>query len=238
MCFDDRDTCSTRTYLRSGRQYDEATGPYGMSWRRRHDLGGAYYPSRYYTQLPTGRYVGNYRQSYGRRTGMGYSTACGPGHGRRYLPAARATMPGSAATVSFLLSSLPQSRCPRAFPCSPTTCPASRWCLPWQPLTISLHLVSSLLFSSLPYSSLHLSSPLFSYPVLDALYKPLLLTLLLPICPPSAPPSQSVIANHGGHPEAAPPVHLHSPLWATWLTQLCWSAAKRRIPCWRDARRL
>ncbi|KAH7348993.1 hypothetical protein BKA66DRAFT_516631 [Pyrenochaeta sp. MPI-SDFR-AT-0127] len=99
MCFDDRDTCSTRTYLRSGRQYDEATGPYGMSWRRRHDLGGAYYPSRYYTQLPTGRYVGNYRQSYGRRTGMGYSTACGPGHGRRYLPAARATMPGSAATA-------------------------------------------------------------------------------------------------------------------------------------------
>jgi len=59
MCFDDRDTYTTRVRVRDGVRYsEEYTEPRcAMSWRRRHGFGGSYYPSRYYSRPPTGRYV-------------------------------------------------------------------------------------------------------------------------------------------------------------------------------------
>jgi hypothetical protein len=59
MCFDDRDTYTTRTYVANGARYSEhyLQPRYGMSWRRRNGLGGRYYPSRYYSRRPSGRYM-------------------------------------------------------------------------------------------------------------------------------------------------------------------------------------
>ncbi|KAH7071170.1 hypothetical protein BKA63DRAFT_474690 [Paraphoma chrysanthemicola] len=61
MCFDNRDTYTTRTYVANGTRVSEAcTIPrHGMTWRRRHGLGGSYYPSRYYSRPPRGRYMSN-----------------------------------------------------------------------------------------------------------------------------------------------------------------------------------
>lgn len=60
MCFDDRDNYTTRVRVRNGVRYEEEyyEPGFGMSWRRRHGLGGSYYPSRYYARAPSGRYKG------------------------------------------------------------------------------------------------------------------------------------------------------------------------------------
>jgi hypothetical protein len=61
MCFDDgdRDNYTTRVTIRNGARYtEEYSDPRcGMSWRRRHGFGGSYYPSRYYSRPPSGRYM-------------------------------------------------------------------------------------------------------------------------------------------------------------------------------------
>jgi hypothetical protein len=61
MCLGDEETYTTRTYVASGARYSEEYSKprYGMSWRRRHGFGGSYYPSRYYTRPPNGRYMGS-----------------------------------------------------------------------------------------------------------------------------------------------------------------------------------
>ncbi|KAF2024117.1 hypothetical protein EK21DRAFT_79370 [Setomelanomma holmii] len=61
MCFDNRDTYTTRTYVRNGARVSEQyTVPrHGMSWRRRYGLGGPYYPSRYYYRPPNDCYMSN-----------------------------------------------------------------------------------------------------------------------------------------------------------------------------------
>ncbi|KAF2826631.1 hypothetical protein CC86DRAFT_322180 [Ophiobolus disseminans] len=60
MCFDDRDAYTTKVNVRNGTRYSEEYSEprCAMSWRRRHGLGGSYYPSRYYARAPTGRYMG------------------------------------------------------------------------------------------------------------------------------------------------------------------------------------
>lgn len=67
MCFDDYDTYTSKTYIRNGqRYYEERTVPRTVSWRRRFGLGGAYYPSRYYSRPPAGRYIGGALSQHGR----------------------------------------------------------------------------------------------------------------------------------------------------------------------------
>lgn len=112
MCFDDRDTYTTRAYVRNGVRYEEEyTRPrHGMSWRRKYGLGGLYYPSRYYTRRPLGRFTTNaHVQPYGypgygdcprgvmRGGYAGYSSGYG-----RYFPDNRVAMPRHAAMVSAL----------------------------------------------------------------------------------------------------------------------------------------
>ncbi|KAF1918620.1 hypothetical protein BDU57DRAFT_511318 [Ampelomyces quisqualis] len=73
MCFDDRDTYTTRTYVANGaRCSEEYTRPRdGMTWRRRNGLGGSYYPSRYYSRQPRRRYMENALASRNRYSGYG-----------------------------------------------------------------------------------------------------------------------------------------------------------------------
>jgi hypothetical protein len=141
MCFDDRDTYTTRTYVANGARYsEESTHPrHSRSWRRRHGLGGSYYPSRYYSRPPSGQYLSgalthqNHYSSYGiypQRHSYpphGYSrynsypqavipgayTGYSSGYGR-YYPDNRMAMPRHAAVVSlrsFLLSLIALPSC-------------------------------------------------------------------------------------------------------------------------------
>jgi hypothetical protein len=134
MCFDDRDTYTTRTYVTNGTRYsEEYTHPqHSRSWRRKHGLGGSYYPSRYYSRPPSGRYIssalahqnrysnyGTYPQrhsypphgysrynSYPRAVAPGAYAGYSSGYGR-YHADNRVAMPRHAAVVSprsFLLS--------------------------------------------------------------------------------------------------------------------------------------
>jgi hypothetical protein len=123
MCFDDRETYTTRTYIANGARYsEEYTQPRpSRSWRRRYGLGGSYYPSRYYSRPPSGRYPSSaltqhnhyssydtypQRHSYPRAVVSGAYTRYTSGHGR-YYPDNRVAMPRHAAVVSlrsFLLS--------------------------------------------------------------------------------------------------------------------------------------
>ncbi|KAH7067940.1 hypothetical protein FB567DRAFT_457636 [Paraphoma chrysanthemicola] len=86
MCFDDRDTYTTRTYVANGARVSESyTVPrHGMTWRRRHGLGGSYYPSRYYTRPPRGRYMSNALVQSNRYSG--YSGYTGHAHRHSYPP--------------------------------------------------------------------------------------------------------------------------------------------------------
>lgn len=134
MCFDDRDTYTTRTYVANGARYsEEYTRPRnGMSWRRRNGLGGSYYPSRYYSRPPRRRYMGNalarqnryqgygdypQRHSYGYPQGFasggyaGYSSGYG-----RYHPDNRVAMPRHAAVVSLRSLLFPLITLPSLFP--------------------------------------------------------------------------------------------------------------------------
>jgi hypothetical protein len=128
MCFDDRDTYTTRAYVADGARYsEEYTLPRnGRSWRRKHGLGGSYYPSRYYSRPPSGRYMSNALTYQNRYSGyetyparhsyppQGYSqynnypraavpgayAGCSSGYGR-YYPDNYVAMPRHAAMVSL-----------------------------------------------------------------------------------------------------------------------------------------
>jgi hypothetical protein len=123
MCFDDGDTYTTRTYVADGARYSEEylRPRYGMSWRRRNGLGGRYYPSRYYSRRPSGRYMMSnalatrdrylnydgypaYRypqhNSFPRGVVPGGYTGYSSGYGR-YCPDNRVAMPHYTALVSL-----------------------------------------------------------------------------------------------------------------------------------------
>lgn len=110
MCFDDRDTYTSRTYVRNGARFEEEyTRPrHGISWRRKHGFGGSYYPSRYYARRPTGRFITNASmQPYGYSGYSSYPRAVmGGGYAgyssgyNRYFADNRVAMPRHAAMVS------------------------------------------------------------------------------------------------------------------------------------------
>jgi hypothetical protein len=141
MCFDDRDTYTTRTYIANGARYSEEYDQprYGMSWRRKNGLGGSYYPSRYYSCQPSGRYRSSalmHQNRYSSYAGYpprhdytqhGYSnyhsyprgliTGGYPGYSSGYnrcFPDARVAMPSHIALVSlrsFPFSSVASTSC-------------------------------------------------------------------------------------------------------------------------------
>jgi hypothetical protein len=153
MCLDDKDTYTTRAYVSNGARYsEEYTKPrHRRSWRRRNGFGGSYYPSRYYSRPPSGRYMSsaltqNRYSAYGPRPHRhsypprgypqynGYSRAVVPGghagyssgYGR-YYPDNRVAMPHHAAVVS-----------PRSFLFLPIALPSCLlFCTPPSPLPLA-----------------------------------------------------------------------------------------------------
>lgn len=254
MCFDDRDTYRTRTYVANGasRVSEEYTVPRcGMSWRRRHGFGGSYYPSRYYSRPPHGRYMSNalvhsnrysgnsgypHRHSYppygagypGYPGYNGYPRGVVPGGYMgyssgygRYNPGASVAMPRHAAVVS-LRSFLPSPiPLPSCLPL-PHRLPHPHW-LAW--------LVEIVLSAWLPCTTeLNLAA---------ALPSPRKIPYSSPLAPRPAdsPHLASATLRNGGLSEAAPPVHLHPSLWPTRLPQLRRPVCKQRTLHWRHTQR-
>jgi len=254
MCFDDRDNYTTRVTIRNGHRYtEEYIDPRrGMSWRRRLGLGGSYYPSRYYYQPPQGRYVSgssrcanyggysNYGNSSYYPRGVNYGGYSGYPHGvydqagyprgivsggyagyssgyGRYQTDTRVAMPRHAVMVSLRSFLLLSRSCL-------TGLPRSHW-LAWHLISCSRYF--EFCFCPAAAFTSHLSPP--------------------PPPPPPTPQHASSptrpIARHqqssrdGGLPQATPPVHLHTPLRPTRLSQLCRPDAQQRARDWRHPQR-